>query len=132
MPWIDIDFDADADSGEIRSSKTVSAPLSGRIRKYKLETSTGCEDRVHKTKLTITRVREPDDQLEIDIDVKDCLEIDGVIDPPYRVRAGEDYHVSLLSTGFKENEHVEGSASLYYTFFFSFKSDDNHDNSQDG
>lgn len=119
MPWIEAEFTAEADAnGEICNEERLSAPASGRLRNYKVKTTSGCRNRSHRTHLTITRVSDPADRIEINIEIGDCSDVEREIDPPYRFRSGEDYDVLLTAAGFDEGEHVEGTAGLYYTLFF--------------
>jgi hypothetical protein len=64
-------------------------------------------------------VNDPSDKLEITIDVLDCAEYAGAIDPPYRVRMGQDYDITLFASGFDDSEHVEGTAGGFYTITFN-------------
>ena len=98
MPWIEGEFTTNTDSnGLIRNEQLLAAPLSGKLKKYKLKTITGCQGRSHTTHLLITRVNDPTDKLEINVDIKDCLELEREIDPPYRIgREGYDARLTLL------------------------------------
>lgn len=119
MPWIDAEFSADADSnGEFHHVDRVTAPVAGRILRYKVKTLSGCKNRTHNASLTISRVSDPNDTIEIKIDVEDCKEVERLISPPFRVRSGEVYEVKLSVNNFDGNEHVEGSGGVFYTLFF--------------
>jgi len=115
MPWIDGDFDATSNSnGEIVYDGELVAPASGRLIGYRVETTSGCEQRAHATVLVIVRADDPDDKLEIGpIDVPDCEEKRGIVD--FKVRKGKTYLSKLQSKGFKPSETVKGKAGVNYS-----------------
>jgi hypothetical protein len=118
MPWIDAKFAIDANSsGEISHEQRLSAPASGRLRRYKIKTTAGCHNRSHTIHVCITRVSDPRDKITIKVDVEDCTELKNEIDPPYRVRSGEEYDIRLTAIGFDPGEHIEGTAAVFYTLF---------------
>jgi hypothetical protein len=125
MPWIDGEFHAKANAnGEVRHETRLSAPISGTVVKYKVKTTSGCEGRVHATVLTIARISDPGDRIEIHNSVPDCTEIEDEVKPNYRVRGGEQYDLALTATGFSNGEQVQGTAGVFYTLFFSLEDDE--------
>jgi hypothetical protein len=123
MPWIDGEFTSNANAdGLIRNEQRLSAPLSGKLKKYKIKTITGCQGRSHATHVLITRVNDPTDKLEINVDIKDCVELEREIDPPYRIRR-EEYEVRLTAIGFDPDERVEGVAGVFYGLFLELDLD---------
>ena len=125
MPWIDGEFHATANAnGEVRHDARLSAPVSGRVLKYKVKSTSGCEGRVHATILMISRVSDPADRIEIRTSIPDCTEVEGDVMPNYRVQGGEQYDLALAATGFGNGEQLQGNASVFYTLFFSLEADD--------
>jgi|SRR5271166_1740797 len=118
MPWIEADFSTVADSnGQIHKDQLLAAPMSGKLRRFKVFTTSGCLNRTHHTDITITRTDDPSDKITIARDIKDCTELAGELDPPFNVIGGKSYIISLDSQGLNPNEQIAGVAGVYYTFF---------------
>ncbi len=119
MSWIDTEFEARADAGgNFSRMETVSAPIGGKLKRFRVETTSGCSQRAHTTSITVTRVDDPSDTRQIGpISIIDCSEHAGAIDPPYQVRGGKQYRIQLDSNGFNPNENVQGKASVEFSLF---------------
>ena len=91
--------------------------MSGKLRRFKVFTTSGCLNRTHHTDITITRTDDPSDKITIARDIKDCTELAGELDPPFNVIGGKSYIISLDSQGLNPNEQIAGVAGVYYTFF---------------
>ncbi len=119
MPWAEADFQATASSnGVIGQSKQLSSPLSGILKKYKLKTTSGCQSRIHPPNLLVTRVSDPSDRVEINLNIADCTDYEQDITPPFHVQCGQAYQITLTSKEFGSSEPVSGSAGVYYTLWF--------------
>ena len=123
MPWIDSEFTTNAQAdGLLRYEQRLSAPLSGKLKKYKIHTRTGCHGRSHAAHVLLTRVNDPTDTLDITVDIQDCVALERAIDPPYRIRR-EAYEVRLTASGFEPDERVEGVAGVFYALFIELDLD---------
>jgi len=122
MPWIDAEFSAVAnEDGEFDEQQKLVAPIGGHISAYKLETSIGCEGRIHPTRLIIQREDDSEDKLVVGpINLQDCTKYEGAISPRFRVRSGKTYVLALKSGGFKNLETIDGTAAVKYGFFLDF------------
>jgi hypothetical protein len=124
MPWIDADFTTTADrSGVIQNQQTLTAPASGKLKSYRVKTTSGCAGRTHPTELTITRSDDPGDSRTITASVSDCTELENDIDPPYRVQSGKTYEVQLSSGRFSAGERIDGTAGVFYSLFLELSNE---------
>lgn len=118
MPWVDGDFDTAANEhGTIHHEQRLSAPVSGKIIKYRAKTTTQCNGRAHETVLVIAKADDPNDRIEIRSNIRDCSETDGELDKAYRVEGGKDYDLVITSSGFSAGEQVQGVAGVFYSLF---------------
>ena len=116
MFWAKTDFNATTTpNGVIEKNIRISAPISGKLKKIKVKTSSGCQGRTHPTSLLIKRVGDNSDMVKIDLNISDCTEAEHDISPPFSVRGGQDYDIALTSNGFGSGELVKGNIGVYYS-----------------
>jgi len=118
MPWLETEFRARVGpDGRFQGETEAEAPAGGKLREYKVKTTSGCGGRVHPTVLIIQREDNLGDKLELHTDLRDCEEHQADIDPPFQIRGGRRYIIRLTSEGFDPDEEIEGEAAVRYTFF---------------
>jgi hypothetical protein len=119
MPWVEAEFHANAaPDGVVSQNKRLTAPLSGILKKYKVKTTGGCQNRIHPTSLLVKRVSDPSDMIQINLNIADCTDYEQDVTPPFHVKGGQDYDITLVSKAFGSGELVSGSAGVYYTIWF--------------
>jgi hypothetical protein len=117
MPWIDKPFSVVADSnGNISVQQQISSPTSGKLKEYRITTTTGCNNRTHNLHLVVTNANDPTNSLPIDITISDCTNVDNQIQPAFTVKAST-YNITLNVDGFDPGEPVKGSAGVLYSLF---------------
>jgi len=119
MPWVETDFEARAGrDGKFSRDEKLSAPVSGKLKNYRVQTQTGCKDRTHTTVLVVVRTDDLGDTVRIGpLPITDCKEVVGAIEPAFRIRGGKAYRITLESDGFDAEELIKGKAGVEFSFF---------------
>lgn len=92
--------------GVIRESKEVDIPKSGRLREFKLWTTTACRDRPHNLSVVI-RNGGKETILFSQTQFHDCNKTDIWWATPIALQNGTS-SMNIVATGFDQNEEVEG------------------------
>lgn len=94
------------EDGVIRDNKEVSLPLAGRLREFKLWTTSSCEGRAHKITIRIKNGN-TDKFLFNDSIFHDCNTNDLWWAQPISLEKGSAT-ITIEATGFSPNKQVEG------------------------
>jgi hypothetical protein len=71
--------------------------------------------------LVITRDDDPSDKIELIKQIADCVKLEEQLNPPFKVKSGKTYTITLYAKGFNPGEVVEGKAAVNYSLFLDAK-----------